>query len=244
MQLPTHEALADKRISRFKQLISEAIESQELNKYQELIEGYQSEHNVGMGEIAAALAFLLQRERPLIPEKQDKTEFKPKRMEKDRGAPRERGGGPRENKFGKDRGVRKSPTAEEGMVRYRIEVGRNDGVMPKHIVGAVANETGIDSAYIGHIKLYDDFSTIDLPDGLPKDIFQQLKKVRVLNKKMEISLFADTGNQASQRPARQDAKGEPKRHGKHDAKPAKGKKSKPSGSRKPAGKKPKKTLAR
>ena len=235
MQLPTHEALADKRIARFKQLISEAIESQELNQYQELIEGYQSEHNIGMSEIAAALAYLLQRERPLIPDKRDEVQFKPARMEKERAAPKERRSG-REHKPGKDHAMRKSHQTEEGMVRYRIEVGRNDGVMPKHIVGAVANEAGIDSAYIGHIKLYDDYSTIDLPDGMPKDTFQLLKKVRVLNKKMDISVFNESINQDGKPPVRHDAK----RTGKHDSRPAKGKKSKPAGGKKASGKKSKK----
>ena len=132
--------------------------------------------------------------------------------------------------------MRKSPQTEEGMVRYRIEVGRNDGVMPKHIVGAVANEAGIDSAYIGHIKLYDDYSTIDLPDGMPKDTFQLLKKVRVLNKKMDISVFNESINQDGKPPVRHDAK----RTGKHDSRPAKGKKSKPAGGKKASGKKSKK----
>ena len=238
MQLPTHEALADRRILLFKQTISETIESQELNKFQDLIESYQAEHNVGMNEIAAALVFLLQRERPLLPEKKAAAEFKSERAEKSRGEPRER-------KFNKDRsankewGPRKSPVADEGMVRYRIEVGRYDGVMPKHIVGAVANEAGIDSAHIGHIKLYDAFSTIDLPDGMPKDIFQQLKRVRVLNKKMEISLFNEPSRHDNQR---HDSRVNKPAKGKKD-KPAKDKKGKPGKARKPADKKPKKRSA-
>ena len=59
---------------------------------------------------------------------------------------------------------------EYGMIRYRIEVGRNDGVAPRNIVGAVANEAGIESEFIGPIKIYPHFSTVDLPEGMPKDV--------------------------------------------------------------------------
>jgi len=79
------------------------------------------------------------------------------------------------------------------MVTYRIEVGRDDGVMPKNIVGAIANEVGLDFSSIGHIKLYDDHSMVDLPKGLSKSNFQHLIKVRVCHKPLNISL-ADGSN--------------------------------------------------
>jgi ATP-dependent RNA helicase DeaD len=74
------------------------------------------------------------------------------------------------------------------MVRYRIEVGREHGATPKDIVGAIANEADIESQYIGHIKLYEDYSTVDLPDGMPKELFQHLKNVRVRQHKLNISV--------------------------------------------------------
>jgi ATP-dependent RNA helicase DeaD len=96
--------------------------------------------------------------------------------------------------LGKAQPLKKFPEIE--MVRYRIEVGRLHGVTPKDIVGAIANEADIESQYIGHIKLYDDYSTVDLPDGMPKELFMHLKKVRVRQQKMNISL-ADGGESAS-----------------------------------------------
>jgi len=69
MQLPSREAIADRRVMAFKQLISDTLESQDLNYFEELIEGYQVEHNIGLSEVAAALAYLVQRERPLIADK-------------------------------------------------------------------------------------------------------------------------------------------------------------------------------
>ena len=72
---------------------------------------------------------------------------------------------------------------------YRIEVGRADGVEVRHIVGAIANEGDINSRYIGHIKLYDDYSTVELPQGMPKELLQQFGKTRVLNKQMQMSFM-------------------------------------------------------
>ena len=72
---------------------------------------------------------------------------------------------------------------------YRIEVGRADGVEVRHIVGAIANEGDINSRYIGHIKLYDDHTTVELPQGMPKELLQQFGKTRVLNKQMQMSFL-------------------------------------------------------
>ena len=75
------------------------------------------------------------------------------------------------------------------MVTYRLEVGNNDGITPSNIVGAIANEADISSRYIGSIKLHDDYSTVDLPDGMPDDLLNHLKKVRVCAKPMRLSVY-------------------------------------------------------
>ncbi len=77
--------------------------------------------------------------------------------------------------------------ADEGMETYRIEVGHQHGVQPKNIVGAIANEAGLESQYIGRIDIRDDHSLIDLPEGMPKSVFQHLKKVWVAGQKLNIS---------------------------------------------------------
>ncbi|MDH5300466.1 MAG: DEAD/DEAH box helicase [Gammaproteobacteria bacterium] len=196
MQLPSRETIANKRVMAFKQLISDAIESQELAYFQEIVEGYQEEHNIGMSEVAAALAYLLQKDRPLAPEFTDVVESAPPRKDKrdrdsygsgDRGERSERSGG---NKF------KSQQQAEAGMARYRIEVGRQHGAEPKHIVGAIANEAGVESAFIRNITIHDDYSTVDLPEGMPNDIFQHLRKVRVASRMLNISL-ADGGSPRS-----------------------------------------------
>ena len=73
------------------------------------------------------------------------------------------------------------------MERYRVEVGRNHGVKPGNLVGAIANEAGVDAQHIGRIDLHDEFSLLDLPEGMPKPIFKHLKSVWVCGQKLAIS---------------------------------------------------------
>ena len=65
------------------------------------------------------------------------------------------------------------------MIRYRIDVGRDHGVQVKDIVGAIANEAGIESRFIGRIGLYDESSTVELPAGMPPEAANALKRTRV-----------------------------------------------------------------
>ena len=81
------------------------------------------------------------------------------------------------------------------MITYRIEVGRNDDVSPKNIVGAIANEAEIDAQFIGHITLHDDHSTVDLPEGMPKELFDHLCKVRVCQKPLKLSIHHGTAGE-------------------------------------------------
>jgi ATP-dependent RNA helicase DeaD len=73
------------------------------------------------------------------------------------------------------------------MQAYRIEVGHAHGVKPANIVGAIANEAGLDAKYIGRIEIFDDYSMLDLPDGMPKEVFEQLKSVSVAGQQLRIS---------------------------------------------------------
>jgi ATP-dependent RNA helicase DeaD len=77
--------------------------------------------------------------------------------------------------------------ADADMQTYRIEVGRAHGVQPGNIMGAIANEAGLDGKFIGRIVLRDDHSFVDLPAGMPKEIFRQLQKVRVAGQQLQIS---------------------------------------------------------
>ena len=76
---------------------------------------------------------------------------------------------------------------DKGMERYRIEVGRQHKVKPGNIVGAIANEAGLDSQYIGQIEINEAFTLVDLPKDMPDDVFQDLRKTRVCGQRLEIS---------------------------------------------------------
>jgi ATP-dependent RNA helicase DeaD len=77
---------------------------------------------------------------------------------------------------------------------YRIEVGHTHGVKPGNIVGAIANEAGLEGRHIGHVDIREDHSFVDLPEGMPKEIFRSLKKVRVVGRELQI---AHAGNKPS-----------------------------------------------
>jgi ATP-dependent RNA helicase DeaD len=83
---------------------------------------------------------------------------------------------------------------EQGMVRYRIEVGHDHEVKPANIVGAIANEAGIDSKNIGRIDILDDHSLLDLPEGMPREILKKLKKVWVSGQQLQISALGKDRN--------------------------------------------------
>jgi ATP-dependent RNA helicase DeaD len=185
MELPSTELINDKRIARFKQRISDTLANEDLAFFSQLVEQYQQEHNVPALEIAAALACMLQGDTPLL--LQQKSPARTARMrEKDEKQLRK-------NSAGKEhtRPSRKEAPAEQGMERFRIEVGHKHGVRPGNIVGAIANEADIESQYIGRINIHDDYSLVDLPEGMPREIFNDLKKVRVAGQQLRISRLSD-----------------------------------------------------
>lgn len=198
MQLPTRNEIVDRRIDQFKRQISETIETQELDFFRELMEAFQNEQALDMEDVAAALAYLVQKEQPLQPEIEDIPPEPERRSAErsDRGRERD---GARSERTGRERGGREggerfNATQDMEMRRYRIEVGREHGVQPKNIVGAIANEIGLDSNFIGNISIRDHFTLLDLPEGMPKDLFAHLKTVRVCGRPLNIAI--DTGGRS------------------------------------------------
>jgi ATP-dependent RNA helicase DeaD len=98
----------------------------------------------------------------------------------------------------------KGPPREKpdvGMESFRIEVGHAHGVKPANIVGAIANEAGLDSKYIGRIDIQDDYTVLDLPEGMPKELLMHLKKVWVSGQQLRIHKVGegDAGGDAAPR---------------------------------------------
>ena len=106
---------------------------------------------------------------------------------------------------------------QSGSERYRIEVGHLHGVKPGNIVGAIANESGLDGSHIGQIEIEADFSLVDLPAGMPHEVFMDLKKVRVCGQPMNISLLG-AAMAPRKRKGRPNPKGKPKVKGKAKSK--------------------------
>ncbi|SHG41320.1 DEAD/DEAH box helicase [Massilia sp. CF038] len=194
LTLPTVKAVNDVRIAKFKDQITEAIAAGGLDVFRSLIEEYEREQNVPAIEIAAALARLARGDVPLLLEKPNR-DAKAAPSWKDEApmarAPRsdaparaeraDRGDAPA---FKRERVARPQ---EDGMGTFRIEVGHAHGVKPGNIVGAIANEAGIESKYIGRIEIYDDYSMLDLPSDMPPDLIDHLKGVWVAGQQLNIT---------------------------------------------------------
>ncbi len=201
MRPPSVRDLYATRLARFKQRIGDVLAGEQLDFYQQLVADFQREQDVDLASVAAALAFLAQGNQPL--QLQDTAE-RDARAERDgpvERVQRQKGEKPASGKKKKSRDdlpleakpLKDFPDVE--MRRYRVEVGYDHGVKPGNIVGAIANEAGLESCYIGHIEIFDDFSIVDLPGGMPRDILRLLKNVWVCQQKLNISpLSAEAGN--------------------------------------------------
>ena len=111
-------------------------------------------------------------------------EERPRRAPREEREPREHVQRHNPAEDGKARPLRDYP--DISMERFRIHVGHKDGVTPREVLGAIANEAEIEGRYIGHIRIYDDYSTVDLPSGMPKEVMQILQKTHVCRKPLMI----------------------------------------------------------
>lgn len=177
MKLPTREDIVGRRVEAFKQTLSDAIEGDSLQFFRELLVEYESETQATTADIAAALAYLVQKEQPLQPNIKDVPD-EPERRERDRGDR----SGDRGERRGRDRGA-----PAQGMKRYRLDVGREHGAQARHFVGAIANELNMESRYIQNLDIRQRFTLVDLPDSLDKDALSTLKGVRVSGRKLNLN---------------------------------------------------------
>jgi ATP-dependent RNA helicase DeaD len=191
LELPTIQAVNDVRIAKFKEQISETLAQGELEQFQSLIEDYEREQNIPAIEIAAALAKMARGNVPLLLDKKQQAttswEERPVRQASfDRPDRPERAERPeRGDRFPKKERIVRA--ADPGMQTFRIEVGYQHGVKPGNIVGAIANEGGVDSKHIGRIEIYDDYSVLDMPQDLPADVLEHIASIKVAGQQLRIS---------------------------------------------------------
>lgn len=192
VELPNAELLGKRRLEKFAAKVQQQLESSDLDQYRALLAKIQPSaegEELDLETLAAALLKMAQGERPLIlpPDApmRPKREF---RDRDDRGSRERNDRGPRGDREERPRRERRDVG---DMQLYRIEVGRDDGVEVRHIVGAIANEGDISSRYIGNIKLFASHSTIELPKGMPGEVLQHFTRTRILNKPMNMQLLGD-----------------------------------------------------
>ncbi|ENB9461325.1 DEAD/DEAH family ATP-dependent RNA helicase [Providencia rettgeri] len=215
VELPNADLLSQRRQEKFAEKIQQQLESSDLDQYRSLLAKMSPSEDVDMETLAAALLKMAQGERALIlpPD----APRRPRREFNDRDDRR----GDRRDRNSNGNGFDRAERGERGgrrerrdvgdMEMYRIEVGRDDGVEVRHIVGAIANEADISSRYIGNIKLFGTHSTIELPKGMPSEVLTHLSRARVLNKPIQMQLIGDA--QPFERRGGGERRGGPRREG-------------------------------
>ncbi len=189
MQLPSVEDVNITRLSRFDDAITEALEQADrIEKFRDIIAHYVREHDVPEVDVAAALAVVAQGETPLLLD----PKAEPVRPPREERPPRDRDDRGRGDRF--DRGER-PPRKPRGrtdvpMATYRIAVGKRHKVEPRQIVGAIANEGGLERRDFGHIDIRGDHSLVELPADLPGGAWDKLATTRISGKLIDLSLDA------------------------------------------------------
>jgi ATP-dependent RNA helicase DeaD len=201
MPLPTVKAVNEIRMQQFKQRIDETLNNADtdLSLFYGLLKSYQEETETDPLHIAAALATQLQGKTPLLlddkpmrfnerSDRHDRNDRNDRHSRNDR-EPRAKKEKSKPVDFNnldkKPLPLKDSPNVD--MERFVLHVGYEDGVKPGNIVGAIANEANIESKFIGHIEIFDQISTVDLPAGMPKEVLNQMKKVWICKQRINMT---------------------------------------------------------
>ncbi|MEH6625366.1 MAG: DEAD/DEAH box helicase [Motiliproteus sp.] len=192
MSLPSSDIVTQKRVFAFREQLQQVLDKQDLSFYHQLTEQLSEDLTLTPAELAGALLYLAQKERPLqLPAEP----ARPVRTRDDNDRGRDSRG--REDRGARDQDQQRGPV--ETWDRYRLEVGRDDDIEVKHIVGTIANEADISSRFIGHIKLHDSYSTVELPEGMPEKTLDLLRNTLICGKPMGMQFVDKT--RSSARPA-------------------------------------------
>ena len=217
VEIPTADVLGERRLAKFAAKVQQQLESSDLDQYRALLAKLQPAEELDIETLAAALLKMAQGERPLIVAADPIFKSRPPRREfeerGDRGDRRDRPARSNDRPARDGDSPRRERREAGDMELYRIEVGRDDGVEVRHIVGAIANEGDISSRYIGNIKLFGTHSTIELPKGMPGEILSHFTRTRILNKPMNMQLLGDAQPQPARRERPAGAGGERRGNG-------------------------------
>jgi len=183
MEVPGNTAINQGRLDRLRKRLSDAAQSQrpdadEAALLQELMQRVATELELSPDQLAMAALNLAIGPDALLRKGDDDWIQNTRRNDRDR----DRHSGDR-----RERRERPARAPEENMQRYRVEVGHRDRVKPGNLVGAIAGETGLQGRMIGRIQIFDNHSLVDLPKGMPEDVFNSLQRLRVMNRELQIS---------------------------------------------------------
>ena len=183
MEVPGNTAINQGRLDRLRKRLSEAAQAErpdadEAALLQELMQRVATELELSPEQLAMAALNLAIGPDALLRKGDDDWIQNTRRNDRDR----DRNSGDR-----RERRDRPARAPEENMQRYRVEVGHRDRVKPGNLVGAIAGETGLQGRMIGRIQIFDNHSLVDLPKGMPEDVFNSLRRLRVMNRELQIS---------------------------------------------------------
>jgi ATP-dependent RNA helicase DeaD len=185
MEVPANATINQNRLDRLRQRLTEVLgqptgSDAEQALLTELLQRVAGEQGCSPERLALAALQLSLGGRPLLRQGSERlsASMEPERRERPR-----RSEGRSEGRSDS----RPDELVEAHMERFRIEVGWRDRVRPGNIVGAIANEAGLDGRSIGRIRIFDSHSLVDLPKGMPEDVFSDLSRLRVMNKELQIS---------------------------------------------------------
>ena len=201
MEVPSNATINQNRLDRMRTKLTNCLQTpasseQERALLSEILQRVAQEQGSSPEQLALAALELSLVGKPLL--LQGEENFQQVRQNgpgrdvgRDRGRGREIG-----REVGRDlgrgaapRGERPVGPPEDHMERFRVELGWRDRIKPGNIVGAIANEAGLNGRSIGRIQIFDTHSTVDLPKGMPEDVFQGLRQLRVMNKPLQLSRF-------------------------------------------------------
>ncbi|MBT4122477.1 MAG: DEAD/DEAH box helicase [Candidatus Ruthia sp.] len=184
LELPTAKIINEKRIDTFKKKITETLSNQDLTIFEKLVTEFQeANEEVSHLKVAAALAHIAQGNEPLLLSEKEPSFGRDQKPGEEKVVP-----------------VEASPLKDHPQIpmrRYKLEAGNSNNIKPGNILGAIANEADMDSEYIGSIQIFDNFSTVDLPDEMPKETFEVLKKTVVNGKRLNIVELTEKNNKAT-----------------------------------------------
>lgn len=186
MQMPSVADVNKARLENFKNQVLSTIEEGGLDTYEQVISEMLADDAIEVETLCAALAKMVQKDGTLLLD-ESKPEPRMRTFDDDNGSDRKRDR--RALPSAKASPLREFP--EMPMTRFRVAVGRKDGVKPGQIVGAIANEGNIESKYIGEISIFDTFTTVDLPDGMPKETMHILSQARVCGRALELREYSE-----------------------------------------------------